>query len=78
MHPQSSPQHRNTLRQISHMLDESKRTPVSLQQMDREPVRKSSVTHAPIPAPPVDDMEPQNISFIGNADEQQLREGDIS
>lgn len=60
------------------MLDESKRHPVSLQQMDREPpVRKSGVTHAPIPAPPVDDMEPQNISFIGNADDQ-LREGNYN
>lgn len=23
------------------------------------------VTHAPLPTPPVDDMEPQSISFIG-------------
>lgn len=46
--------------------------------MDREPplLRKSSsVTHAPIPAPSVDDMEPQNISFIGNAADEQLSEG---
>lgn len=47
-------------------MDDSKRT-VSLQQI--EPVRKSSVTHAPIPAPPVDDMAPQSISFIGKPDD---------
>ncbi|KAI5743464.1 hypothetical protein M8J77_018510 [Diaphorina citri] len=29
------------------------------------PRRSSQVTHAPIPVPPVDDMEPQSISFIG-------------
>lgn len=56
-------------RQISQLLDESKRAPVSLQQIETQtPQRKSSVIHAPIPAPPADDMEPQNISFIGNAD----------
>lgn len=56
-------------RQISQLLDESKRAPVSLQQIDsREPQRKSNIIHAPIPAPSADDMEPQNISFIGNAD----------
>lgn len=57
-------------------MDENKHTPVSLQQMDGrvENVRKTSVTHAPIPAPPVDDMEPQNISFIGSS-EKQLSEG---
>ena len=27
--------------------------------------RSSNVMHAPIPTPPVDDMEPQSISFIG-------------
>lgn len=56
-------------RQISQLLDESKRSPVSLQQIETQTSqRKSSVIHAPIPAPPADDMEPQNISFIGNAD----------
>lgn len=31
------------------------------------PTEKRQVTalHAPVPAPPVDDMKPQNISFIG-------------
>ena len=27
--------------------------------------RQNSKIHIPVPAPPVDDMEPQNISFIG-------------
>ncbi|VEN49558.1 unnamed protein product [Callosobruchus maculatus] len=77
--PSASPQHRNIHRQISQLLDESKRTPVSLQHMDsrdREPPqRKSSVTHAPIPAPSADDMEPQNISFIGTPSADKLSEG---
>ncbi|CAH0557676.1 unnamed protein product [Brassicogethes aeneus] len=72
--PSASPQHRSVHRQISQLLDDSKRSPVSLQQMEATP-RKSNVTHAPIPAPPADDMEPQNISFIGNCEEDQLREG---
>lgn len=29
--------------------------------------------HTPVPAPPVDDMEPQNISFIGNDDDLAQR-----
>ncbi|CAG9784120.1 unnamed protein product [Diatraea saccharalis] len=37
----------------------------------RSPQRQSS---APEPPPP-DDMEPQNISFIGNADDDALRQG---
>ncbi|KAF5275691.1 hypothetical protein FQA39_LY06803 [Lamprigera yunnana] len=74
--PSSSPQHRNLHKQISQLLDESKRSPVSLQQIEREPIRKSSnVIHAPIPAPSVDDMEPQNISFIGNSNDEQLSQG---
>ncbi|KAJ8975824.1 hypothetical protein NQ317_003860 [Molorchus minor] len=39
------------------------------------PQRKTSVTHAPIPAPSADDMEPQNISFIGNSAGDKLSEG---
>lgn len=38
--------------------------PVSLQQLQ-----------SPVTAPPVDDMEPQNISFIGNAEDDALRQG---
>ena len=30
-----------------------------------EQQRNSGVVHAPLPTPPVDDMEPQSISFIG-------------
>lgn len=56
-------------------MDDTKHSPISLQQIDREqPVRKSSITHAPIPAPPADDMAPQSISFIGSSD-KQLSEG---
>ncbi|XP_057665161.1 patronin isoform X33 [Diorhabda carinulata] len=74
--PSASPQHRNIHRQISQLLDESKRAPVSLQQIEaKEPQRKSSITHAPIPAPSADDMEPQNISFIGNSTPDKLSEG---
>lgn len=75
--PTASPQHRNVSvhRQISQLMNDSessKRNPINLQQLGEAPyekTRSSSVTHAPIPTPPVDDMEPQNISFIGNADD---------
>lgn len=72
--PSASPQHQKVHRQISQLMDESKqRSPISLQQLsnNREEVRKgSTITHAPIPAPSALDMEPQNISFIGNPDEE--------
>lgn len=88
--PSASPQHRNIHRQISQLLDDSnsslisnkqRSSPVSLQQIDNNSSnimnreRKLSITHAPIPAPSADDMEPQNISFIGNNDEQIINEG---
>ncbi|KAL1491179.1 hypothetical protein ABEB36_011818 [Hypothenemus hampei] len=69
--PSASPQHR-VHEKISQLLSyDSKRqvSPVSLQAMDAGRERKSSVTHAPVAAPSVDDMEPQNISFIGNSGE---------
>lgn len=70
--PSASPQHKNVHRQISQLMDESKRSPISLQQLDNREIRRSSSTimHAPIPAPSAVDMEPQNISFIGNPDEE--------
>lgn len=34
--------------------------------------RKISVTHAPVAAPSADDMEPQNISFIGSSNNEDL------
>lgn len=69
----ASPQHRNVHRQISQLMndsDSSKRnSPVNLSQLNEPPYEKarnmSGIIHAPIPTPPVDDMEPQNISFIG-------------
>jgi hypothetical protein len=37
----------------------------SQSEMTPEKSRSPGVIHAPIPTPPVDDMEPQSISFIG-------------
>lgn len=71
----SPPQQNNIHRQISRLIEDGKRPPVSLQQMDKEISRRSNVSHAPIPAPSVIDMEPQSVSFIGNADED-IDEGD--
>lgn len=44
-----------------------RREPVSLQQLQQ--------VQTPVPAPPPDDMEPQNISFIGSAETDALRHG---
>ncbi|KAG7199626.1 hypothetical protein KM043_014228 [Ampulex compressa] len=49
----ASPQHRNAVHQISQLMSE----------------RQVSALHTPVPAPPVDEMKPQNISFIGNDDD---------
>ncbi|ERL87082.1 hypothetical protein D910_04483 [Dendroctonus ponderosae] len=81
--PSASPQHRSSVhRQISQLLDDAaaakrQTSPVSLQALDaggslRDRERKISVTHAAVVAPPVDDMEPQNISFIGNNEDVAL------
>ncbi|XP_011869487.1 PREDICTED: patronin isoform X2 [Vollenhovia emeryi] len=71
----ASPQHRNTVHRISQLMSESpepKRSivhhiPISCE----SPTEKRQVTalHTPVPAPPADDMKPQNISFIGNDDD---------
>nr|XP_034195704.1 patronin isoform X14 [Osmia lignaria] len=71
----ASPQHRNAVHRISQLMSESpepKRPTVHHIPIKCEsPTEKRQVTalHAPVPAPPVDDMKPQNISFIGNDDE---------
>ncbi|XP_015430828.1 PREDICTED: patronin isoform X5 [Dufourea novaeangliae] len=71
----ASPQHRNAVHRISQLMSESpepKRPTVHHMPIKCEsPTEKRQVTalHAPVPAPPVDDMKPQNISFIGNDDE---------
>ncbi|XP_076245333.1 calmodulin-regulated spectrin-associated protein patronin isoform X9 [Calliopsis andreniformis] len=71
----ASPQHRNAVHRISQLMSESpepKRPTVHHVPIKCEsPTEKRQVTalHAPVPAPPVDDMKPQNISFIGNDDE---------
>ncbi|KAJ0182119.1 hypothetical protein K1T71_002841 [Dendrolimus kikuchii] len=63
--PAASPQRRSKTPQRQGSLPEVTRThPVSLQQLS-----------TPVPAPPPDDMEPQNISFIGNAEDDALRQG---
>ncbi|XP_071646547.1 patronin isoform X10 [Temnothorax longispinosus] len=71
----ASPQHRNAVHRISQLISESpepKRSivhhiPISCE----SPTEKRQVTtlHSPVPAPPADDMKPQNISFIGNDDD---------
>ncbi|XP_070152384.1 patronin isoform X3 [Polyergus mexicanus] len=71
----ASPQHRNTVHRISQLISESpepKRSTVHHIPISCEsPTEKRQVTalHTPVPAPPVDDMKPQNISFIGNDDD---------
>ncbi|XP_076751753.1 calmodulin-regulated spectrin-associated protein patronin isoform X5 [Xylocopa sonorina] len=71
----ASPQHRNAVHRISQLMSESpepKRPSVHHIPIKCEsPTEKRQVTtlHTPVPAPPVDDMKPQNISFIGNDDE---------
>ncbi|XP_069685522.1 patronin isoform X3 [Periplaneta americana] len=74
--PSASPQHRtSTVHRISQMMGESPEMK-RLQHHSMEPQQAQSemtpdksrspgVMHAPIPTPPVDDMEPQSISFIG-------------
>ncbi|XP_043602225.1 patronin isoform X16 [Bombus pyrosoma] len=67
----ASPQHRNAVHRISQLMSESpepKRPTVHHIPIKCEsPTEKRQITamHAPVPAPPVDDMKPQNISFIG-------------
>ncbi|KAK7870474.1 hypothetical protein R5R35_000749 [Gryllus longicercus] len=61
--PSASPVHRTaTVQQrISQMLGQES-TDIKVDEKNRT---SSGVMHAPIPTPPVDDMEPQSISFIG-------------
>ncbi|XP_021925923.1 patronin isoform X2 [Zootermopsis nevadensis] len=75
--PSASPQHRSsTVHRISQLMGESPevkrgvpRNSLEQQQsqseMTPEKSRSPGVIHAPIPTPPMDDMEPQSISFIG-------------
>ncbi|XP_053603230.1 patronin-like isoform X6 [Plodia interpunctella] len=65
--PPTSPRRAATPHRQGSLPEASRRPePVSLQQL-----------HAPTqkPPPPPDDMEPQNISFIGNAEDDALRQG---
>ncbi|KAK3888904.1 hypothetical protein Pcinc_007065 [Petrolisthes cinctipes] len=48
------------------------RQPPSRQQKSPSPPRQTSVSHAPVAAPPPDDMEPQSVSFINSTDQQHI------
>ncbi|XP_072763934.1 patronin isoform X3 [Anoplolepis gracilipes] len=71
----ASPQHRNAVHRISQLISDSpepKRSTVHHIPISCEsPTEKRQVTalHTSVPAPPADDMKPQNISFIGNDDD---------
>lgn len=58
-----------------------RREPVSLDSSPKQnggelPIPPPRLNHAPLPTPPVDDMEPQSISFIGSSeDSEQLSSG---
>ncbi|XP_066580923.1 patronin-like isoform X3 [Prorops nasuta] len=72
----ASPQHRNAVHRISQLMNEGPepKRPVahhaSIACESPSEKRQNVALHTPVPAPPVDDMKPQNISFIGNDDEQ--------
>lgn len=57
-----TPQRQGSLPEVARRAD-----PVSLMQLQAPP--------QPAQLPPPDDMEPQNISFIGNAEDDALRQG---
>lgn len=59
----SSPQHR-----INQLMSEPRQAHNDGATLEKN--RGTGIMHAPIPTPPVDDMEPQSISFIG---EQSLK-----
>lgn len=73
----ASPQHRHSVhRQISQLMDATGDAgKTSFAAMANQQQQQSAVTHAPIPAPPVDDMEPQSISFIGSAEDINYVQG---
>lgn len=74
----ASPQRRaNTPQRQGSLPEVTRRTePVSLQQLHApQHVPTHTPSHTPTHAPPPDDMEPQNISFIGNAEDDALRQG---
>ncbi|KAJ2953919.1 hypothetical protein O0L34_g1556 [Tuta absoluta] len=64
--PSSSPRRSKTPQRQGSLTEvtRSRPEPVSLHQL-----------HTPVKAPPPDEMEPQNISFIGNAEDDALRQG---
>ncbi|XP_061380984.1 patronin isoform X2 [Danaus plexippus] len=73
--PPASPRRARTP-QRQGSLPEARRTePVALHQLHAHTTHSTHTSPAPVPAPPPDDMEPQNISFIGNAEDDALRQG---
>ncbi|XP_034944526.1 patronin isoform X3 [Chelonus insularis] len=72
----ASPQHRIAVHRISQLMNESPEVrkptvhhiPITCES-PTEKRQNNTTIHTPVPAPPVDDMEPQNISFIGNDDD---------
>ena len=73
--------HSSPSRQISQQLNQQIHTPPQTTTFQRQPKspspsRQSSVTHAPVAAPPPDDMEPQNVYFIDS--QEQNNENDVN
>lgn len=50
----------------------SRQPPSRQQKSPSPPPRQTSVSHAPVAAPPPDDMEPQSVSFINSTDQQHI------
>ncbi|XP_034230679.1 patronin isoform X3 [Thrips palmi] len=70
----ASPQHRTT--PTVHRTPEVKPRQHTATSDDRNMQRNSSTVHTALPTPPVDDMEPQSISFIGEPHPQDMPSGD--
>nr|CAD7259678.1 unnamed protein product [Timema shepardi] len=63
----SSPQHRGGPHKITHLMGDKQQhhVPPPSPPASEDKSRSPGIIHAPLPTPPVDDMEPQSISFIG-------------
>lgn len=70
----ASPQHRTT--PTIHRTPEVKPRQHSMASDERSTQRNSTVVHTALPTPPVDDMEPQSISFIGEPHPQDMPSSD--
>nr|CAD7426198.1 unnamed protein product [Timema monikensis] len=66
----SSPQHRGGPHKITHLMGDKQQhhhVPPPSPPASEDKSRSPGIIHAPLPTPPVDDMEPQSISFIGKS-----------